>query len=170
MFHSSSSRLILSLALLLPALPAQAGQDDKKADEEAAKKAVEEFASKMKEAKNLPDKALLIMNLGDFEPKDKCMVPALGKYLGAVGNDINCLLVTSAADALGKFRGSPQAAAVLSGALAGYKKNAYIAGKISTAIGKVGHESSLVTFEEQLKGLDAELAAQAVWVIAEFLG
>jgi hypothetical protein len=178
MVHLSSTRLLIALALLLPALPAQGFQDDKKEDKkaaadelkanaEAAKKAVEEFADKMKEAKSLSDKALLILNLGDFEPKDKCMVPALGKYLGAVGNDINCLLVTSAADALGKFRGSPQAAAVLSGALAGYKKNAYIAGKISTA---VGHESSLVTFEEQLKGLDAELAAQAVWVIAEFPG
>ncbi len=170
MFHSPSSRLILSLALLLPALPAQAGQDDKKADEEAAKKAVDEFASKMKEAKSLPDKALLIMNLGDFEPKDKCMVPAIGRYLGAVANDINSLLVTSAADALGKFRGSPQAAAVLSGALGGYKKNPYVCSRISAAIGRVGHESSLATFEEQLKGLDAELAAQAVWVIAEFPG
>ena len=181
MLHLSSPRLLIALALLLPALPAQGFQDDKKEDKkaaadelkanaEAAKKAVEEFADKMKEAKSLSDKALLILNLGDFEPKDKCMVSALGKYLGAVGNDINALLVTSAADALGKFRGSPQAAAVLSGALAGYKKNPYVASRIAAAIGRVGHESSLPTFEEHFKGLDAELAVQAVWCIAEFPG
>ncbi|HVR87402.1 MAG TPA: hypothetical protein VMU54_23960 [Planctomycetota bacterium] len=177
MVHQPSTRLFIVLALCLPALPAQGLQDDKKAAQEekkaaedAAKKAVDEFNDKMKEAKALPDKALLIMNLGDFEPKDKVLVPALGKYLGAFANDINCLLVTSAADALGKFRGSPQAAAVLAGALAGYKKNPYVAGRISLAIGKVGHESSLPTFEEHLKGTDPELAVQAVWVIAEFPG
>jgi hypothetical protein len=168
MGHFSFTRFLFSLALLLPALPVSGFQDDKKADEEAAKKAVDEFAAKMKEAKSLPDKALLIMNLGDFEPKDKCLVPAIGKYLGAVGNDINSLLITAACDALGKFRGSPHAAAVLGGALAGYKKNPYIHAKIATAIGKVGHESSLPTFEEHFKGLDPELAVQAVWVISEF--
>jgi hypothetical protein len=172
--------LLLALALILcgtPALPAPGPQDDKKtaqeenkANEDAAKKAVEGFNEKMKEAKSLTDKALLILNLGDFEPKHKVIVPALGKYLGAVANDINCLLVTSAAESLGKFRGSPQAAAVLSGALAGYKKNPYVASRISTAIGRVGHESSLSTFEDQFKGTDAELAVQAVWVIAEFPG
>ncbi len=168
MVHFSSTRLLFSLALLLPALPASGFQDDKKANEEAAKKAVDEFVDKMKETKSLPDKALLIMKLGDFEPKEKCLVPAIGKYLGAVGNDINSLLITAACDALGKFRGSPQAASVLCGALAGYKKNPYVSAKISTAIGKVGHESALPTFEEHLKGLDADLAVQAVWVIAEF--
>jgi len=168
MVHLSSTRLLFSLALLLPALPASGLQDDKKANEDSAKKAVEEFVGKMKEAKSIPEKALLIMNLGDFEPKEKCLVPAIGKYLGASSGDINFLLVTAAAEALGKFRGSPQAAAVLSGALAGYRRNPYICGKISSAIGKVGHESSLPTFEEHFKGLDAELAVQAVWVIAEF--
>ncbi|MBV8880891.1 MAG: LamG domain-containing protein [Planctomycetaceae bacterium] len=175
MAHLTSLRFLLTLALLLPALPVLGRQDDKKAAadekkavEDAAKKAVDEFVDKMKEAKSLPDKALLILNLGDFEPKDKCMVSALGKYLGAVANDINCLLVTSAAESLGKFRGSPQAAAVLAGALAGYKKNAYVSSKIASAIGKVGHESSLPTFEEHFKSLDAELAIQAVWCIAEF--
>lgn len=177
MVHLSSARLLVSLALLLPVLPAEAFQDDKKpsadekrAVEEAAKKAVEEFADKMKEAKTLTDKALLIMNLGDFEPKDKCMVAPLGRYLGATAGDINLLLVTSAAEALGKFRGMPQAAAVLTGALAGYKRNGYVSAKISAAIGRVGHESSLATFEEALKGLDAEVAAQAVWCIADFPG
>ncbi|HZE99070.1 MAG TPA: hypothetical protein VE981_18845 [Planctomycetota bacterium] len=178
MRYTSTARILLALTLILPAgPPAQALQDDKKAaaeekkaDEAAAKKAVDEFNEKLKEAKNLNDKALLIMNLGDFEPKDKCMVSPLGRFLGAVAGDINLLLVTSAAEALGKFRNIPQAAAVLSGALAGYKKNPYITAKICTAIGKVGHESSLATFEEQLKGLDAELACQAVWVIADFPG
>src|SRR5258708_11130736 len=168
MFHLSSTRLLIALALLLPVLPAHGLQDEKKdekkadqeenkADEAAAKKAVDEFTEKMKEAKALPDKALLIMNLGDFEPKHKVLVPSIGKYLGAVANDINCLLVTSAAEALGKFRGSPQAAAVLSGALASYKKNPYIFSKIATAIGKVGHDSSLPPFEPHLTRTDPQL-------------
>lgn len=182
MLHLSSTRLlILAVALLLPALPAQGFQDEKKDDkkaaagekkaaEDAAKKAVDEFNEKIKEAKSLTDKALLILTLGDFEPKDKCMVPPLGRYLGATAGDINLLLVTSAADALGKFRGIPQAAAVLTGALAGYRKNGYVASRISSAIGRVGHESSLPTFEEAFKGLDAEAAAQAVWCVADFPG
>jgi hypothetical protein len=183
MVNPTPTRLLIALgALFLPLLIAAGPQDDKKPDdkkaaqdenkanEEAAKKAVDEFTEKMKEAKALPDKALLILNLGDFEPKHKVIVPALGKYLGATGNDINCLLVTSAAESLGKFRGSPQAAAVLAGALAGYKKNLYVSSKISTAIGRVGHESSLPTFEDHFKGTDAELAVQAVWVIADFPG
>jgi hypothetical protein len=174
MVNPTSTRLLIAFALLLPTVPALGFQDDKKtpqedkAMEDAAKKAVDEFNEKMKEAKTLPDKALLIVNLGDYEPKHKVLVPAIGKYLGAVAGDINSLLITSAADALGKFRGSPQAAAVLGGALTGYKKNPYVYGRISTAIGKVGHESSLSTFEERFKGTDAELAVQAVWVIAEF--
>jgi len=181
MVHLSSFRLLIALALLLSALPAQGFQDEKKddkkaaagekkANEDAARKAVDEFNDKMKEAKLLTDKALLILTLGDFEPKDKCMVPPLGKYLGATAGDINLLLVTSAADALGKFRGIPQAAAVLTGALAGYKKNNYVASRISSAIGRIGHESSLPTFEETFKGLDAEAAAAAVWCIADFPG
>ena len=179
MVHPTTTRLLIALVLLLPPLtahPAPGPQDEKKspqedkANEDAAKKAIDEFTDKMKEAKSLSDKALLILNLGDFEPKHKVLVPAIGKYLGAVANDINCLLVTSAAESLGKFRGSPQAAAVLAGALAGYKKNLYVSSKISTAIGRVGHESSLPTFEDHFKGTDAELAVQAVWVIAEFPG
>jgi len=180
MVNPARTSLLFALALILSApsaLPAPGPQDDKKsaqdenrANEDAAKKAVDAFTEKMKEAKSLADKALLILNLGDFEPKHKVIVPALGRYLGAVANDINCLLVTSAAEALGKFRGSPQAAAVLSGALSGYKKNPYVSSRIAAAIGKVGHESSLSTFEDQFKGTDAELAVQAVWVIAEFPG
>jgi len=180
MLHFSSPRLFVSLSLLL-ALSAQgfpdekkdekkAAAEEKKANEDAAKKAVDEFNEKMKEAKSLTDKALLILNLGDFEPKDKCMVPPLGRYLGATAGDINLLLVTSAAEALGRFRGIPQAAAVLSGALAGYKKNGYVSSRIASAIGRIGHESSLATFEEAFKGLDPEAAAQAVWCIADFPG
>jgi hypothetical protein len=180
MAASFASRILTSLALLalalpLAALPDEKKQDDRKqtaeekrAQEDAAKKAVDEFTAKMKEAKSIPDKALLILKLGDAEPKDKCMVSALARHLGATSADINFILVTSAAEALGKFRGSPQAAAVLTGALAGYRKNPYVASKISTAIGRVGHESSLPTYEEMLKGTDPEVAAQAVWAVADF--
>ena len=175
MGHFSSTRLLFSLALLLPALPAQGFQDDKKqtpeekkAQEDAGKKAVDEFNDKLKDAKSLPEKAILILNFGDVEPKDKCMVSAVAKYLNPTPADMNFILVTAAADALGKFKGMAQASAVLSGALAGFKKNPYVSAKISTAVGKVGHESALPAYEEAFKGIDVELAAQSVWVIAEF--
>lgn len=175
MVRFNVSRLILSLAAILFAVPLLAGQDDKKAvqdekkaNEEAAKKAVEEFDKKIKDAKTLTEKALAILALGDFEPKDKCMVAPLAKHLAVSNGDINLVLVTAAAEALGQFRGSPHAAAALTAALASYKKNSYISAKLSTAIGKVGHESSLSTYEDHLKGTDQALAVQAVWVIADF--
>ena len=180
MTHSTASRFLLALALLFCALPVAAFQDEKKQDEkklsaeekkaqeEAAKKATDEFSAKMKEAKSIPEKALLILNFGDVEPKDKCMVSALARHLAATSADINFILVTSAADALSRFRGSPHAAATLTGALEGYKKNPYVSAKIAAAIGKVGHESSLPTYEEMLKGTDQEAATRAVWAIADF--
>jgi len=180
MTYSTAARFLVAFALLFCSLPVAAFQDEKKqedrketpeekkAREEAAKKAVDEFAAKMKDAKSLPEKALLILNFGDVEPKDKCMVTALAKYLAATSSDINFVLVTSAADSLGRFRSSPHAAAALSAALAGYKKNPYVSAKLAAAIGKVGHESSLPTYEEMLKGTDQEAAARAVWAIADF--
>jgi hypothetical protein len=177
MVKSSTFLILLSLGLLLPALPARAEQDekkpsqeDKKAIEESAKKAVDEFNEKIKETKTITEKALAILTFGDVEPKDKCMVAPLAKYLGATPQDINFVLVTAAADALGRFRASPHAAAALGGALASYKKNPYVASKISMAIGKVGHESSLAMFEEQFKGTDVAAAVGAVWAVAEFPG
>src|SRR5215471_10075820 len=138
MVRSTASRFFIACALLFFALPVSARQDlkkpaqdkptaeekkaaadEKKANEEAGKKAVDEFDKKIKECKTIPEKALAILNYGDVEPKDRCMVPPVAKFLGATGPDINFQLVTAAAEALGHFRGIPQAAAVLSGALAG---------------------------------------------------
>src|SRR5262245_60981460 len=188
MVRSTASRLFAILALLFLALPLSARQelkkpqekekqtaeekkaaaDEKKANEEAGKKAVDEFDKKIKECKTIPEKALAIVNFGEVEPKDKCMVPPVAKFLGATGADINFQLVTSAAEALGRFRGIPQAAAVLGGALAGYKKNPYVAAKITAAIGKVGHESSLLMFDEALKGKDPDAAVRAIQAIGDF--
>lgn len=168
---------VLSLGLLVPVVPAVArqdekkpSQDEKKTQEDAAKKAIADFTEKMKDAKGIPDKALAIMAFGNLELKDKLMVSALAKYLNPVPGDLNFVLLTVATDALGTFRGCPQAAAALSCALAGYKKNPFIAAKITTAIGQVGHESSLPALEEHFKGTDSELAVQAVWVVADFPG
>lgn len=187
MVHSDAPRLYLSLVMLFLALPVGAQQDlkkpvqdkpsaeekkaaaeEKKANEEAGKKAVDEFEKKIKECKTIPEKALAILNYGDVEPKDKCMVPAVAKFLGATGADINFQLVTAAAEALGKFRAIPQAAAVLCGALAGYKKNPYVSSKLMVAIGKVGHESSLMMFDEALRGKDPTAAVQAIQAIGDF--
>jgi hypothetical protein len=187
MVRSTASRLFIALALLGLALPVAALQelkkpaqekqtaeekkaaaDEKKANEEAGKKAVDEFEKKIKECKTIPEKALAILNFGELEPKDKCMVPPAAKFLAATGADINFQLVTAAAEALGHFRGIPQAAAVLGGALAGYKKNAYVSSKLIAAIGKVGHESSLAMFDEALRGKDPDAAVRAVQAIADF--
>jgi len=187
MVRSTATRLFLSLTLLCLALPVGAQQDlkkpaqdkpsaedkkaaaeEKKANEEAGKKAADEFEKKIKECKTIPEKALAILNYGDLEPKDKSMVPAVAKFLGATGADINFQLVTSAAEALGRFRGIPQAAAVLGGALVGYKKNPYVSAKLIAAIGKVGHESSLLMFDEPLRGKDPDAAVRAVQAIADF--
>ncbi len=187
MVHSTPSRILLSLALLFLALPVSARQelkkgpqekptaedkkaaaDQKKANEEAGKKAAAEFDAKMKECKTIPEKALAILAFGAVEPKDKVMVPPVAKFLGATAADLNFVLVTSAAEALGNFRGIPQAAAVLGGALAGYKRNPYVASKIVAAIGKVGHESSLMMFDEALKGKDPGAAVGAIQAIADF--
>lgn len=187
MLHSIPSRVLLSVALLFLALPVSARQelkkpgqdkptaedkkaaaDQKKANEEAGKKAIAEFDTKIKECKTIPEKALAILAFGSVEPKDKVMVSPVAKFLGATAADLNFVLVTSAAEALGKFRGIPQAAAVLGGALAGYRKNPYVASKITAAIGKVGHEMSLVMFDEALKGTDADAAVNAIWAIADF--
>src|SRR5688572_16402635 len=94
MVHSTASRLLVALALLAFALPVSARQElkkpapekltadekkaaaeGKKANEEAAKKSVDEFEKKIKECKTIPEKALAIINFGETEPKDKCMVP-----------------------------------------------------------------------------------------------
>jgi len=187
MVHSTASRLLIALSLLFLVLPAGAQQDlkkpaqdkptaedkkaaadEKKANEEAGKKSVDEFEKKIKECKTIPEKALAILNFGEVEPKDKCMVPPVAKFLAATGADINFQLVTSAAEALGHFRGIPQAAAVLGGALAGYKKNAYVSAKLIAAIGKVGHESSLAMFDEALRGKDPDAAVRAVQAIGDF--
>src|SRR5436190_6719367 len=130
MLHSAAFRLLLSAVLLLPALSVSARQDDKKpsaedkkaqgdekkANEEAGKKAADEFDKKVKDVKAIPEKALLILAYGDVEPKDKTMVPPVARFLGPTAADLNFILVTCAADALGRFRGIPQAAAVLQGA------------------------------------------------------
>jgi hypothetical protein len=184
MVHFTSSRIYLALALLFLSLPVAARQDEKKspqdekkaaadekkANEEAGKKAADEFDKKIKELKTVPEKALAILSYGDVEPKDKTMVPPLVRFLNPAPSDLNFVLVTSAAEALGHFRSIPQAAAVLMGALPGYKKNPYVASKISMAIGRIGHESSLTMFDDQLKGTDAEVAVGAIHAIAEFPG
>ncbi|HXX94796.1 MAG TPA: hypothetical protein VEN81_14310, partial [Planctomycetota bacterium] len=156
---------IVALACTL-GLPLVA-QDEKAQAEDAAKKAIEEFKKTVGDAKTLPEKALAIQAFGEVWPKHHLMVSALGKYLAEAKGDINFLLPVTAADALSKFRNSPQASQTLTAALAQYKKNPYVYAKIYIAIGKVGHDSCLAMFEEPLKGKDPAAAVQAVEAIAE---
>lgn len=146
-----------AIGMLLAAGP----QDD-------SKKAVEDFKAKMKEAKNLQEKALAIRALGDVEPRDTCTASAIARYLAPGAGDLSYLLPVTAADALGKYRGSAAASKVLVAALPLYKKIPYVAGRIHAAIGRVGHESALALFQEALAGTDPDAAAAAVNAIANF--
>lgn len=136
--------------------------------QEDSKKAIDEFRAKMKDARSLPEKALLIRALGDVEPRDGCTATAIARYLAPGGGDLNYLLPVTAADSLGKFRGCAAASKALAGALPLYKKIPYVATRIHAAIGHVGHESALALFEEALHGSDADAAAAAVNAIANF--
>jgi hypothetical protein len=144
-----------------------AQDDPKKAREEAAKKAVEDFKAAIKDAKNIHEKALAILAFGESDVHEGSMVPPVAKYLLPGPGDINYLLPVTTADALGKFRGVLQASQALQGALAQYKKTPYVYSKIYVAIGRVGHESSFALFEEALKGNDVNAASGAVEAISE---
>lgn len=133
-----------------------------------ARKAVEDFKAKMKDAKTLQEKAIAIRALGDVDPRDTCTASAIARYLAPGGGDLTYLLPVTAADALGKFRGNATASRVLVAALPLYKKVPYVAGRITSAIGRVGHESALAIFEEALRGADADAAAAAVKSIGNF--
>ncbi len=133
-----------------------------------SKKAIEDFKTKMKDAKSVQEKALAIRALGDVDPRDACTAAAIAKYLAPTGGDLCYLLPVTAADALGKYRGCAAASRVLVAALPSYKKIPYVSARINAAIGRVGHESALALFEEALLGTDADAAASAVRSIANF--
>ncbi len=132
------------------------------------KKAVEDFKTKMKDAKSAQEKALAIRALGDVDPRDACTAAAIAKYLAPSNGDLCYLLPVTAADALGKYRGCAAASRVLVAALPAYKKFPYVYIRINAAIGRVGHESALVLYEEALQGADEEAAASAVRSIGHF--
>jgi hypothetical protein len=159
-----SPRVVSALLVLALAVPAQ---DDKKAQEEASKKAVEDFKKAVAETKAVHEKALLIQKFGDLWPKESSMVAPVAKFLAPGPGDINYILPVTAAEALGKYRGSAQASQALMGALPMYKKIPYVYDKILLAVGKVGHESSLTFFEEPLKTLDKKQAGAAVDSVSE---
>jgi len=170
--HISRVRILVlfALALVLPLQAQQAEkqtQAEKQAQEDAAKKVVDEFTNKMKDAKTVPEKALLIQGLGDVWPKDNAMVGPIARYLNTGNNDINYILPVMAADALAKFRNNGKASQMLIASLPAYKKIPYVYNRILMAIGKVGHESALTLFEEPLKGKDINPAIAAVEAISE---
>lgn len=127
---------------------------------------VEAFKQKIKDAKSPHEKALAIQALGAATPRNSSMVALIAKYLAPSSADINYLMATVATEALARFRGNGAASQALIGAMGIYKKIPYMAGRIQTAIGKVGHESGLALFEEGLKGSDPAAAVASVQAIA----
>jgi hypothetical protein len=150
-------------ASILALLLALGGPQD-----EAVKKAIEDFKAKIKDAKALPEKAALLKEFAGREPRDSSMVPPIGKYLAPAANDPNYILPVIAIEGLSRFRGSAQASQVLVGAMQGYRKIPYLYSKVIPAIGKVGHESALPMFEDWLKGKDADQALFGLRVIEGF--
>jgi len=161
--HITSLRVSI-LLVLAAALPLGAQQDD------AAKKAIDEFTAKMKDAKTLQEKALAIQAFGEIVPREKNMVSPLGRYLAPGPQDINYILPVMAAEALSKFRGMANASQTLIGALPNYKKIPYVHHRLMMAIGRVGHESAFALFDEPLKGKDANAAVAAIEAISEMPG
>ena len=133
-----------------------------------SKKAVDEFKAKIKDAKSVHEKALLIRALGNAEPRDAAGATAIARYLSPGPGDISYLLPVTAADTLGKFRGCAAASRALVASAGAYRKIPYVFNRIQAAIGRVGHESAAALFEEALLGSDPEAAAAAVRAIANF--
>ena len=142
--------ILFSLVLLLPS------QDD------AVKKAVEDFKAKIKDAKSVQEKALAIQAFSNVEPRDPAFAKEIGRFLGATSSDIHFLLPTTAIDALVKFRGCAPAAQAIIAALPGYRKTPYVYSRLLPALGKVGHDSAFPTFEEMIRGRDPGDAVRAV--------
>jgi hypothetical protein len=133
-----------------------------------SKKAVDDFKAKIKDARTISEKALAIRALGDVEPRDGAAATAIARYLSPTAGDISYLLPVTAADALGKFRGSAAASKALVASAAIYRKMPCVLGRVQAAIGRVGHESAIGLFEEALRGSDADSAVAAVRIIATF--
>lgn len=146
---------LFSLLLLVPP------QDD------AAKKAIEDFKARIKDAKSVHEKALAIQALSNVEPRDPAFAKEIGRFLGATSSDLHFLLPTTAIDALVKFRGSAAAAQAIISALPGYRRTPYVYNRLLPALGKVGHEAAFPTFEEMIRGRDAGDAVKAVDAVRE---
>lgn len=140
---------------------------DKQEREASAKASLDDFKAALKDAKSVVDKARAVLALGDAPWRDASLVAPIAKFLGPAAGDVNYLLPVTAAEALGRFRGSAAAAGALNGALGSFKRVPYVHGRLLLALGRVGHASALPTLEEPLKGLDPAAAVLAVQAIAE---
>lgn len=133
-----------------------------------SKKTIEEFKARIKDAKNVHEKALAIRAMGDALPRDPGAAAAISRYLAPGAGDISYLLPVTAADALGKFRGCAAASKALAASAPSWRKIPSVFNRIQAAIGGVGHESAVGLFEETIHGSDEAAAAGAVRSIAGF--
>ena len=118
------------------------------------------FRKRIGAAKTIHEKALAIRDLGDA--RDPAAVPALARYLAPQGGDGNVLLVTTAADALAKLRGSVAASRALAGAADALRRHPYLHARLTEAVARVGHESGLALFDEALRGPDPAPAVRSI--------
>jgi hypothetical protein len=123
-----------------------------------AKKALEEFRAAAAKAKSPDEKARAIGALAATRIDDPSFVPAVARYLAPAPGDVHSLQPVAAAEFLARLRGDRAAAQALLGALPSFKKIPFIHRRLLEALGRVGHESAVPTFEEILRAPDADQA------------
>lgn len=160
---ASALRVFLALGILLPAQ----GADEKKDRDDAAKKAIDEFKKAIDGVKTPYEKAALIHAFGDSPIRTSSMAMALGRFLAPTGSDIHYLLPATATEALSKFRGERAAAQLLLATMENYRRIPYLYRKMVLAVGRVGSEIALPTFEQWLQGWDGDQAVLAVEALSE---
>jgi len=128
---------------------------------------LESFRSAMKEARTIEDKAVQIQALGWADPGEPGIVAELSRFLILNPADINYLLPTTAASALGKMRGNRAAAQALVLVLSSFRKTPYLYRKVIAALGQVGHEASLPALQDLLIGNDPDAALLAASAMAD---
>ena len=135
--------------------------------QEDSKRYCEGYKSRLAAAKSVPEKVKVLRELGNGEVRDDVVASALGRHLLPGANDPGFVLPMTAAELLGRFRGSAAAARSVLAALPAYAKNPSVRLRMLEALGRIGHEAGLPALEETVRGSDGDAASSALRSISE---